>query len=92
MFQKYLLGETLGDISRSLTSNGIISPSGKRIWNKSTVESILKNPLYSGQLNQLRYQKQGYAYYGDGRKIVRVERDRWINSGNFKGIVDIEIL
>ncbi|NRT86816.1 hypothetical protein DE167_002713 [Clostridium beijerinckii] len=56
------------------------------------MESILKNPLYSGQLNQLRYQKQGYAYYGDGRKIVRVERDRWINSGNFKGIVDIEIL
>lgn len=91
IFQKYLLGETLGDISRSLTSNGIISPSGKRIWNKSTVESILKNPLYSGQLNQMRYQKQGYTYYGDGRKIIRVERDRWINSGNFKGIVDVEI-
>lgn len=39
----------------------------------------------------MRYQKQGYAYYGDERKIVRVERDRWINSGNFKGIVDVEI-
>ncbi|EKQ51798.1 MULTISPECIES: recombinase family protein [unclassified Clostridium] len=90
IFQKYLLGETLGDISRTLTSSGIISPSGKKTWNKSTIESILKNPLYSGQLYQKRYQKQGYAYYGDGRKIVRVEKDEWINSGNFEGIVDIE--
>lgn len=90
IFQKYLLGETLGDISRTLTSNGVISPSGKKTWNKSTVESILKNPLYSGKLYQMRYQKQGYAYYGDGRKIVRVEKSEWINSGEFEGIIDIE--
>lgn len=90
IFQKYLLGETLGDISRFLTNNGIISPTGKKMWNKSTVESILKNPLYSGQLYQMRYQKQGYSFYGDGRKIIRVEKDEWINCGNFEGIIDVE--
>ncbi|WP_176124578.1 recombinase family protein [Clostridium felsineum] len=90
IFQKYLLGETLADISRTLTSNGVISPSGKKIWNKSTVESILKNPLYSGQLYQKRYQKQGYSYYGDGRKIIQVEKEAWVISGNFEGIVDVE--
>lgn len=90
IFERYLLGETLGEISRTLTSNGVLSPSGKKIWNKSTVESILKNPLYSGQLYQMRYQKQGYSFYGDGRKIIRVEKEEWINCGSFEGIIELE--
>lgn len=90
IYEKYILGETLGDISRNLISRGVPSPTGKKLWNKSTIESILKNPLYSGQLYQRRYQKQGYTYYGDGKKVIKVGKDDWVNCGIFKGIIDIQ--
>ena len=38
----------------------------------------------------MRYKKQGYSFYGDGRKIIRVEKEEWINCGSFEGIIELE--
>src|ERR671921_390739 len=49
MFAWYLeQGTTLGTIARRLTEGGVLTPTGKRSWSRSTIRGILKNPAYVG--------------------------------------------
>jgi len=49
MFAWYLeQGATLGTIARRLTEGGILTPTGKISWSRSTIRGILKNPAYVG--------------------------------------------
>lgn len=41
-------GKTTGGIAKILTMEGIPTPSGKKIWQLTTIESILKNEKYKG--------------------------------------------
>lgn len=41
-------GKTTGGIAKILTAEGIPTPSGKKIWQPTTIESILKNEKYKG--------------------------------------------
>jgi site-specific DNA recombinase len=44
MFAWYLeQGATLGTIARRLTEGGVLTPTGKRSWSRSTIRGILKN-------------------------------------------------
>ena len=49
IFREFLSGKGLKDISRSLNTDGISSPRGKR-WGKTTVHGILVNETYTGTL------------------------------------------
>ncbi len=90
IFESYLCGQTLGDITRDLMDKFITSPTGNSRWNKSTIESMLKNPLYAGQILHMRYKKQEYVYYGDGKKVRKTKEKEWIKCGEFNGIIDIQ--
>ena len=42
----FMSGKTTGGIAKILTMEGIPTPSGKKIWQPTTIESILKNEKY----------------------------------------------
>src|SRR5215207_2670594 len=49
MFAWYLeQGATLGTIARRLTEGGVLTPTGKISWSRSTIRGILKNHAYVG--------------------------------------------
>jgi site-specific DNA recombinase len=49
MFAWYLEREaTLGSVARLLMEGGVLTPTGKRTWSRSTIRGILKNPAYVG--------------------------------------------
>lgn len=49
MFAWYLeQGATLGSVARRLVEAGVLTPTGKRSWSRSTIRGILKNPAYVG--------------------------------------------
>jgi site-specific DNA recombinase len=49
MFAWYLeQGATLGTIARRLTQGGVLTPTGKISWSRSTIRGILKNHAYVG--------------------------------------------
>jgi len=40
---------SIGEVCRRLQRQGILSPKGKKIWDRSSVWGLLKNPAYQGQ-------------------------------------------
>jgi hypothetical protein len=48
IYQMFLEGKTPSGIARHLMESGIPSPSGKKKWQASTVDSILRNEKYKG--------------------------------------------
>jgi len=64
IFTRYLEARgSLAGLAKYLTAKGIATPTGKAIWNPSTVRGILTNPAYTGQV---------YA----GRSAIRPARIR----------------
>ncbi len=56
IYRLYMAGKTAGHIAKTLTAEGIPTPSGKKNWQASTIESILTNEKYKGcALLQKRY-------------------------------------
>lgn len=52
-----LSGKRLQEICRELSRRGIPTPSGQIHWEKSTLHTILRNPLYAGRYAALRYER-----------------------------------
>ncbi len=48
IYKMFLDGETVRVIADSLTSRGILTPAGKKVWSVSTIMSILQNEKYKG--------------------------------------------
>lgn len=48
IYRMFMEGKTVGMIARELTADGIPTPSGKKNWPASTVNSILQNEKYRG--------------------------------------------
>lgn len=48
IYRSFLEGMTAYSISKALMNRGVLSPSGKKKWYASTVESILTNEKYKG--------------------------------------------
>lgn len=88
IFDMYLQGKSMSDIANCLSVEKIKTPSGNEKWGKSTIESILKNPLYCGELFQGRFEKQGYGNSGNSKEIKKVDENEWIYGGTFEPIID----
>lgn len=91
IYNLYLTGKTMTEISKILSYKKIHTPSGNNKWAKSTIEFILKNPLYTGELLQGRYEKLNYTYSGEGAEVKKTDRSKWIYGGTFEGIIDKKI-
>lgn len=86
MFNMYANGKSLYQIADTFNKNNIPIPSIKKKlnrgvkstaygnWQTRTIDEILKNPTYIGNLTQGRRKKVNYK----SKKIVRVPKDNWI--------------
>ncbi|MBD7912933.1 recombinase family protein [Clostridium cibarium] len=90
IFRLYIEGNGYGEIAKILNEKKYISPNGG-IWSKSTIASILQNPLYGGIFAQGRYKKNGYINSGEDKKITKVDKEGWILGEGFSGIVTQEL-
>lgn len=50
IYQRFLAGESFGSIKSELESKSILSPGGKTTWSYSTIQSILTNERYKGDV------------------------------------------
>lgn len=48
IYTMFILGDTACSIAKKLTKEGIPTPSGRKNWSSSTIESILSNEKYKG--------------------------------------------
>lgn len=56
IYRMFVEGMSAGSIAKHLTENGIPTPSGKAVWQRHTIESILQNEKYKGSaLLQKKY-------------------------------------
>ena len=55
-------------------NNGHSRYSDYRVWQMSAIREIIRNTAYKGQMAQNRFENVGY---GDSKKSVRVDRERW---------------
>ncbi|MBV9688525.1 MAG: recombinase family protein [Ktedonobacteraceae bacterium] len=69
IFQMVAEGHTIRSIARTLTQEGIPSPSGANYWVHTTILRILENKLYTGEGAVYRYK----CIKVQGRRTYRVE-------------------
>ena len=97
MFNMFVRGKSLKFIADTLTSEKIPIPSVYKslnrarkssaygVWQTRTIDEILKNPTYIGNLTQGRRKKVNYKI----KKVVRVPKENWIICENtHEAIID----
>ena len=50
IFERYLVGDSLGKITAGLERQGIPSPTGKPKWNREAIDKLLSNEKYTGRV------------------------------------------
>jgi site-specific DNA recombinase len=86
MFAWYLeQGATLGTIARRLTEGGVLTPTGKVSWSRSTIRGILKNHAYVGDayghctyLALAKRRRSPLSPVGAGLTAKRRPEEEWI--------------
>jgi site-specific DNA recombinase len=86
MFVWYLeQGETLGGVARRLVAAGVLTPTGKASWSRSTIRGILKNPAYVGSayghctyLVPAKARRSPLEPVGAGLTAKRRPQEEWI--------------
>jgi site-specific DNA recombinase len=86
MFAWYLeQGTTLGTIARRLTEGGVLTPTGKMSWSRSTIRGILKNHAYVGNayghctyLAPAKSRRSPLSPVGAGLTAKRRPEEEWI--------------
>ena len=92
IFAEFLAGRSKSAIARGLNAAGIPSPAayrrgGNGLWSYSSVDHILRNPVYRGDLVQGRYGNISYKI----QKTRRRPEDRWfVVHGTHEPLVDPE--
>ena len=99
MFTMYASGKSLYEIANTFNEEQIPIPSVYKnlnrglkstaygLWQTRTIDEILKNPTYIGNLTQGRRKKVNYK----SKKIVRVPKENWIVAENtHEPIIDKE--
>lgn len=90
IFELYIeMGFGVSRIASYLTSKGITNKHGLVSWDKSTINKIIQNPIYIGQIS---WGKRSYSYGDDGRRISKLkDKSSWlIYEGNHPPIIDKE--
>lgn len=78
IFRDFLAGRSKSAIARALNAEGVPSPAAYRsggagLWSYSSVDHILRNPVYRGDLVQGRYGNVSYKI----QKTRRRPEERW---------------
>ncbi len=88
IFDLYV-NQNLGDakIAKYLINNKIPNASGNLNWDKTTVRTILKNPVYTGKV-VWRKKRFKYDKYGNRVSKLQDKSDWLIHDGKHKAIID----
>lgn len=73
IFKRYLNGDSLGKIAKALEQKEILSPTGKTKWNKETINKLISNEKYAGEVMlQKTHSLCGMQFvnYGQFEKVV----------------------
>jgi hypothetical protein len=89
IFQTFLNGDTYRHIAKTLETRGIPSPCGNKVWHTSTVQDILENVRYKGDLHlqkttisDIKFRKQvkndkGKQYYITDHHQPIISKTQW---------------
>jgi site-specific DNA recombinase len=88
IFDLYLSGYSVVGIIRELNNQGIKSPTGKDAWNKRTLEMLLCNEKYIG--NVLVGKTYGNDFPNNKRLMNNGERQKYVVSSNHPAIISEE--
>jgi site-specific DNA recombinase len=89
VFDLYLQGKSVVGIIRELESKGIPSPTGKDKWCKRTIDVMLSNEKYIGDV--IIYKTYNAGYPKTKRKVNLGEKDKLLSSGYHPAIISNEI-
>lgn len=85
IYELYISGYSIIGIKKYLEENNILSPSDKTTWCKRTIEQILSNEKYTGNIIALK------TYTQDGKRIENNDKSKYLISENHPAIIPKEI-
>lgn len=79
IFRRYVAGDSLREITKSLGDRGILSPKGKK-WSSRGISTVLKNERYLGYMiyNQRTWSKYREGIHNPRGVIKELPRDQWL--------------
>jgi len=89
IFDLYLSGASILGIIKELETRSILSPTGKNKWCKRTIETILSNEKYTG--NVVVCKTYNTDFPESKRKINNGEKPKYVAIGCNPPIIDEEI-
>jgi len=97
IFDLYLHGKSIIGIGKELERRGIISPTGKNKWCKRTIDVMLSNEKYMGNVRLMKSSKDGEQYLSEGNnpaiiseetfKAVQIEKNHRSNITMAAGVI-----
>jgi hypothetical protein len=93
IFDMYLSGESLVGIIRKLETDGIKTATGKDKWGKNTLDKLLSNEKYCGNVEIFKTyaSKQSETLTTKKRKTNKGEFNRYISFANHPVIISKEV-
>jgi site-specific DNA recombinase len=88
IFDLYLSGYSIVGIVKELERRGVKSPTGKARWSKRTIETMLSNEKYIG--NVLIGKIYCKEYPNNKRLPNRGEREKYFSTGGHPAIIAVE--
>lgn len=89
IFDRYLQGDSIGVIIKKLKQQGIKTPNGKDNWSKRTIDTMLSNDKYAGNVILFKKGLQSECYLSKKNhpaiiseetiKAVQIEKGRKSN-------------
>nr|DAZ09915.1 MAG TPA: integrase [Caudoviricetes sp.] len=75
IYDLYLSGQSVVGIIKELAKRKILSPKGKENWNKRSIELILSNEKYTGDVELLKSSKSEVHYLASGSHPAIISRE-----------------
>lgn len=75
IYDLYLSGQSVVGIIKELAKRKILSPKGKENWNKRSIELILSNEKYTGNVEFLKSSKSEVHYLASGSHPAIISRE-----------------
>lgn len=82
-------GYSIVGIQKELKSREIKSPTGREDWSKRTLENVLRNEKYTGDVMVMKTFNEGFL--NTKRKINRGEKARYLATSNNPVIIPKEV-
>ena len=90
IYRMFVEGRSVGSIAKHLTKNGIPTPSGKAVWQRHTIESILQNEKYKGAA--LLQKKYTVDFLQKKRKVNKGEVPQYYVEESHPAIIELDTL